>query len=33
VLKKALAEAARAAVIEVFEPVVDPAQRATDTGF
>jgi 1-acyl-sn-glycerol-3-phosphate acyltransferase len=30
--RKTLAEAAREAVIEVFEPVVDPAQRATDSG-
>jgi 1-acyl-sn-glycerol-3-phosphate acyltransferase len=31
--RKALAEAARGAVIEVFEPVVAPAERATATGF
>jgi lyso-ornithine lipid O-acyltransferase len=31
--RKALAEAAREAVIEVFEPVVEPARRATHTGF
>ena len=30
--RKALGEAARQAVIEVFEPVVDPAQRAIDHG-
>jgi 1-acyl-sn-glycerol-3-phosphate acyltransferase len=30
--RKALAEAARRAVIEVFEPVVDPAAPATDPG-
>jgi len=30
--RKELAEAARQAVIEIFEPVVDPASRATDHG-
>ena len=30
--RKELAEAARQAVIEIFEPVVDPAARATDHG-
>jgi 1-acyl-sn-glycerol-3-phosphate acyltransferase len=30
--RKALAEGARRAVIEVFEPVVEPAQRATHSG-
>jgi 1-acyl-sn-glycerol-3-phosphate acyltransferase len=31
--RKRLAEETRAAVAEVFEPVVDPLSRATDTGF
>jgi len=30
--RKTLAEVAREAVLEVFEPVVDPAERATDSG-
>ena len=31
--RKALAEAGRAAVIEVFEPLIAPEKRAIDTGF